>query len=251
MVDAKIHPTLMWAQRKDAVYITICLTDLDKHDLTLTKEAGLSFEATVKDKTYAFNIPDFQYEIDIEASKWNTKGRNIIIMLTKVDKEGDSWTRITKDKIKNPKIETDWSKWVDSDEEEEEGDKGMEGMDMQGQGQGFGGGGMPGMGGMGGMPGMGGAPGMGGMPGMEQMMGGMGGGEGGMDMAKLQEMMAQMKGGGGMPGMEGMMGGMPGMDGAGLPDSDDDEEEVEAEGAPMTSATDPLAELDGEAKNDL
>lgn len=60
-----------------------------------------------------------------------------------------------------------------------------------------------------------------------------------------------MKGGGGMPGMEGMMGGMPGMEG-GLPDSDDEDGEEESE-APLTSAAgaDPLAELDGEAKNDL
>jgi hypothetical protein len=43
MVENKIHPTLMWAQRKDAVYITICLTDLDKHELTLTAETGLVF----------------------------------------------------------------------------------------------------------------------------------------------------------------------------------------------------------------
>jgi len=246
----------MWAQRKDAVYITICLTDLDKHELNLTAESGLTFSGNVKDKEYAFTIPDFQAEIDIEASKWNTKGRNIVVMLKKKDEEADSWTRIQKNKTKNAKIETDWAKWVDSDEEEEDPDKGMEGMDMQGQGQGFGGqGGMPGMGGMGGMPGMGG----GGMPGMEGMMGGMpgmggDGGMGGMDMAKLQEMMAQMKGGGGMPGMEGMMGGMPGMGGpGGLPDSDDEEGEEEESGAPLTSATgaDPLAELDGEANNDL
>merc|ERR1711957_126534 len=197
MVEAKIHPTIMWAQRKDAVYITVCLTDLDKHEVTLTEEAGLTFNGNVKDKEYAFNIPAFQYDIDISTSKWNVKGRNIIIMLMKKDEEGESWTRIQKDKVKNSKIETDWAKWVDSDEEDEEPEKGMEGMDM-GAGQGFGGG-----------------------------------------------------QGGGMPGMEGMMGGMPGMEG-GLPDSDDEEgEEEEAVNAPMTSATDPLAELDGEANNDL
>ena len=37
-----------------------------------------------KDNIYAFNIPDLQYEVDIEASKWNTKGHNIVIMLTKL-----------------------------------------------------------------------------------------------------------------------------------------------------------------------
>lgn len=79
--------------------------------------------------------------------------------------------------MKNAFLKTDFSKWVDEDEQDEAPADVPDDMDMGGMG---GMGGMPGMGGMGGMPGMGG---MGGMPGMGDM-GGMGG-AGGMDFEKV------------------------------------------------------------------
>ena len=85
--------------------------------------------------------------------------------IRKKDVELEYWPRLTKEKLKSPYIKTDFSKWVDEDEQESttsfDDDPGM--GDMGGMG------GMPGMGGMGGMggmPGMGGMGGMGGMPGM-------------------------------------------------------------------------------------
>ena len=148
---------------------------------------------------YGFDMQLFD-EVDLEASKWNTKGRNIILNIVKKNPDQEYWPRLSKDKIKNTHIQIDWSKWVDEDEESEAKPLGddWEGNNMNDFGGGMGGmGGMPGMGGMGGMPGMGG---MGGFPGM---------------------------GGMGMPGMGGM--GMPGMEGFGGGDSDDDEEEEEEE----------------------
>lgn len=88
-------------------------------------------------------------------------------VLRKKTPKAEFWPRLTKEKVKNAFIKTDFDKWVDEDEqdgvavEEEDGDPmgGMGGM-----------GGMPGMGGMGGMPGMGGIPGMGGMGGLPEGM---------------------------------------------------------------------------------
>ena len=37
----------------------------------------------------------------MQESKWNTKGRNIIVNLSKKDKEAEYWPRITKEKAKN------------------------------------------------------------------------------------------------------------------------------------------------------
>ena len=159
---------------------------------------------------------EFFAAIDKSESKFNTKGRNPIITLSKKEKEEEYWPRITKDKVKNSRITVDWGKWVDEDEEDEAPAMGGD-FDPSMMSQFGGAGGMPGMGGMGGMPGMGG---MGGMPGM----GGMGG-MGGMDM---EAMMKQMGG----------MGGMTGGD-------SDDEEEEEAEGDPQPAA-DGLNDLDGE-----
>ena len=137
------------------------------------------YRAEQQSNKFGFTM-EFFAEIEKEGSAWNTKGRNILISLSKKDKDAEYWPRITKEKVKNSKITTDWGKWVEEDEEEEEGNKGMDGFDPSMMNQ-FGGG-MPGMGGMGGMPGM---EGMGGMPGMGGMGGmpGMGGAGGGMDPA--------------------------------------------------------------------
>ena len=196
------------------------------------------------DVKYAFDM-EFFAEIVKADSAWNTKGRHVILTLSKKEQEEEYWPRLMKDKTKNHRLQIDWSKWVDEDEVEDAADPA--GFDADAM-QGFGGGGAGGMPGMGGMGGAGGMPGMGGMGGMDlaSMMGGMGGGAGGMpgmggaggmDMAKMQEMMAQMQmGGAGGPG--------------GLPDSDDEDEEEEAAGEP-TKADDGLGDLDGEAEKDV
>jgi hypothetical protein len=57
-------------------------------------------------------------EQDVEASKWNIKGRNIILNIVKKDAEAEYWPRLTKDKVKNLHIQADWGKWVDEDEED-------------------------------------------------------------------------------------------------------------------------------------
>lgn len=97
--------------------------------------------------------------------------RSLVLVLRKKEAKEAYWPRLTKEKIKHPFIKTDFSRWVDEDEQD-----GAEAVDedlMEGMG-GMGGG-------MGGMPGMEGLGGMGGMPGM----GGMGG-MGGMDFEKVR-----------------------------------------------------------------
>ena len=199
-----------------------------------------------------------------EESKWNLKGRNIFMSISKKDKEQEEWwPRITKEKVKNSQISIDWNRWVDPDDsgdEKKPDDQNFDPSMMQGMGGAGGmggmGGGMPGMGGMGGMPGMGGPGGAGGMDmasmmagmgggggggmgDLASMMGGMGGagGPGGMDPAAMQKMMEQMKMGGGMGGMGG-------------PDSDDDEGE-ESQVDPHAKTGDNLDDLDGEETADL
>lgn len=72
---------------------------------------------------------EFFAEVDKASSAWNTSGRNILFSIAKKDCDAEYWPRITKEKVKNAKITTDWSKWVDEDEEADEGDKGMDGFD--------------------------------------------------------------------------------------------------------------------------
>lgn len=118
--------------------------------------------------------------------------RAIVLVLRKKEAKAEYWPRLTKEKPNKNWIKTDFSKWVDEDEQEDAPveDEGMgggmpPGMDMASMMGGGGAGGMPGMGGMGGM---GGAGGPGGMD-FASMMGGMGGaggagGPGGMDFVR-------------------------------------------------------------------
>jgi len=219
--------------------MTVDIPNCENVEIDLTDAGELKFKATSEGTTFGFDM-EFFAEVDKEASAWNTKGRNVLINLAKKDTEAEYWTRLTKNKTKNQKIQVDWSKWVDEDDEGAAGEPETGGDFDPSMMQGFGGpggaGGMPGMGGMGGMPGMEAMAGMGGMGGMPGM-GGMGG-------------MPGMGGMGGMPGMEGMnmeemmknLGGA----GAGMPDSDDEDEEEEADGAPKKD--DGLGDLDGDAE---
>ena len=68
--------------------------------------------------TYGFELQLFG-EVLVDESKWNTKGRNIIMNIIKTDQEAEYWPRLTKEKVKNTHIQADWAKWVDEDEEDQ------------------------------------------------------------------------------------------------------------------------------------
>jgi hypothetical protein len=126
----------------------------------------------------------------LQESRKRLTSRALVLNLSKKDLEHEYWPRLSK--TKSPYIKTDFSKWVDEDEQEGTetalDDDDLGGMGGMGGMPGMGGmGGMPGMGGMGGMPGMGGMGGMGGMPGMGGIPGmeGFGGAGGNFDIAKV------------------------------------------------------------------
>jgi len=186
------HPEVLWAQRssetdneKNVLFVTINLPDIVESTLQYDLQpTGLSFKAqagTVVSSTYEFKI-DLYKEVIPEESGKRLTSRSLVLNLRKKDLELEYWPRLTKEKIRNTYIKTDFSKWVDEDEqdgakvnfdEEDVGGGGGGGM------PGFGGGGMPGFGG-GGMPGLGG----GGMPGF-------GGGDMGFDMEKMMASMGR------------------------------------------------------------
>ncbi|KAF5392503.1 hypothetical protein D9757_002137 [Collybiopsis confluens] len=207
------HPEVLWAQRsstidpeKNVIYLTINLPDIKDSSFKFgLSETTLTFSATagdaskgIEERDYSFEI-EFYKEVNATESTKRLNSRSLYLVLRKKDLQEEYWPRLTKEKVKNSHIKTDFSKWVDEDEQdgepaaaEEEGMMGMGDMGGMGGMPGMGGmGGMPGMGGMGGMPGMGG---MGGMPGLGGMgMPGMGD-MGGMDFEKASDplMMAEM-----------------------------------------------------------
>ena len=75
--------------------------------------------------SYSFVAQEQKYNMDLELnqdvvkdeSNWNVKGRNILIRVSKKDKEQEEWwPRITKDKVKNHFIKVDFDKWINPDD---------------------------------------------------------------------------------------------------------------------------------------
>lgn len=89
-----------------------------------------------------------------QESSQSLTSRHLALRLRKKELKAEYWPRLTKEKVRNAFIKTDFSKWVDEDEQDGEKAALDDDFDMGGMG------GMPGMGGMGGMPGMGGMGGM-------------------------------------------------------------------------------------------
>ncbi|KAJ2796675.1 Prostaglandin E synthase 3 (Cytosolic), partial [Coemansia furcata] len=155
------HPTILWAQRKDVVYLTIEIADAPEAVIT---DKAIDFECVKEGKKYAFHMEFFDEIIPKESKKSDTKRVSFYILKKK---EAGWWVRLCKPKERNNFIKTDFSRFADEDDSEDEDKPAHPGMDFSQLGMG----GMPGMGGMGGMPGMGGMGGMGGMPDFSSMGG--------------------------------------------------------------------------------
>ncbi|KIY64625.1 HSP20-like chaperone [Cylindrobasidium torrendii FP15055 ss-10] len=215
-----IHPEVLWAQRsnatepeKNVLYVTINVPDIVESELDFKlTETGIHFAASNVNpdksagKKYAFDL-DFFAEIDPEKSSKRLNTRDLALILRKKDLKEEYWPRLTKEKVRNAFIKTDFSKWADEDEQDETAKPSEDDFDP--------------MGGAGGMP-----------PGMANMMGGggmpgMGGGPGGnMDFeAMMQQMQASGLGGAGGPS-----------GGFGAPDADDSDDDDDDGPPPLEDA---------------
>jgi len=129
------HPEIFWAQRssasddaKNLVYLTINVPDLDestvKLDLTNT---SISFKATAKhleqgqvhEKAYEFSLDFYSEIIEVPTTRLLTS-RHLSLTLRKKEKKAEYWPRLSKAKDRSIFIKTDFSKWVDEDEQDGE-----------------------------------------------------------------------------------------------------------------------------------
>ncbi|XP_046480713.1 co-chaperone protein daf-41 isoform X1 [Neodiprion pinetum] len=112
-------PPVMWAQRSNVVYVTICLEDC--------KDPTIKVEP---DKIYFYGIGgterkahevtiNLYKEIDPEKTIQTPKGRNFELVLTKKTL-GPYWPHLTKDKQKYHWLKSDFNKWQDEDDSEDE-----------------------------------------------------------------------------------------------------------------------------------
>lgn len=144
MQQTVLHPTVLWAQRDDFVWLTVEVPNAENLKVDLS-ENSLDFECVSDGKAYKFQLEFFK-PISKGDSKF-LKHRLIDFALKK--EVSEEWPRLIKENKKLSWIKVDWSKWQDSDAEDDPA-----GFDMSNMG-GFGdlgmGAEMAGLSGMGGM----------------------------------------------------------------------------------------------------
>lgn len=114
---------------KNIIYLTISAAELDP-DFTLTIDGNkLSFSGksrAVSSKGTAADVDakefKFEYDLfgDVEEVRRGLTGKGVQVVLRKKELSEEYWPRLTKEKGKNSRISTDWSKWVDEDEQDGE-----------------------------------------------------------------------------------------------------------------------------------
>ena len=84
------------------MFITIDLPDAENVQVDVDEEANrLKFSGMSAGTKFALNV-EMHKQIVKEESKWNLKGRNVFLNISKKDKDDEEWwPRITKDKAKN------------------------------------------------------------------------------------------------------------------------------------------------------
>lgn len=60
-----------------------------------------------------------QYDRNLQETKKSVTSRAIVLILRKKAARAEYWPRLTKEKVRNQWIKTDFSKWVDEDEQDE------------------------------------------------------------------------------------------------------------------------------------
>ncbi|KAK9369296.1 HSP20-like chaperone [Lipomyces kononenkoae] len=121
---APITPEVLWAQRssnaeadKNLIYLTVNVIDVMSPDVKLTA-SGMSYKGTsANGNEYAVDLEFFD-EIDVDNSRTIVTGRHTFFILRKKEAKEEYWPRLVKDKRKVPYIRTDFSMWVDEDEQE-------------------------------------------------------------------------------------------------------------------------------------
>ncbi|CAH8536299.1 unnamed protein product [Schistosoma rodhaini] len=115
--QATVHPSVLWAQRNDCLYITIVISDVINKTVNV-KEKSLEFRAEAgKDKPIKYEVKlDFYGDVCTEEPKITASGREVFICIKK--KEAGSWPRLLSQKTKCPWLKTDFNRWKDEDDSE-------------------------------------------------------------------------------------------------------------------------------------
>lgn len=117
-------PPVMWAQRREILFVTICLEDCKDPEIHV-KPQMIYFKGIggTEQKMHEITINLYR-EINSDRTIKNLRGRSIELILTK-NENGPYWPRLTKEKTKAHWLKSDFNKWKDEDASDDE--DGMEG----------------------------------------------------------------------------------------------------------------------------
>ncbi|EIE78640.1 hypothetical protein G6F46_003630 [Rhizopus delemar] len=124
-----LHPTVLWAQRANLLYLTVEISDIKEHKVDLT-ENKLVFKGKGEKEQNEYEAEiEFFAPVNVEDAKQHLTARNLTMVIYK--KEEKYWPKIQKGNKLNF-VKVDFQKWVDEDEEEEQGEADpMGGLDFQ------------------------------------------------------------------------------------------------------------------------
>jgi len=114
-------PPVIWAQRNNVVYVTICVEDtknpvikIEPEQIVFHSVAGYEQQAV-----YDITIPLYA-PVDPENSKTTVAGRYIELVLQKPSTDTKYWPQLTKEKKKYHWLKVDFKKWKDEDDSDDE-----------------------------------------------------------------------------------------------------------------------------------
>lgn len=112
-------PRVLWAQRKDIVYITFEVFEVKDEKIEINDNVIKFYGVRGSDGAkFAVSLELFG-AIDAGKSKFNVGQREVSLILAKADTDAPYWPRLIKSTQKMHYIHTDFSKWIDEDEEDE------------------------------------------------------------------------------------------------------------------------------------
>ncbi|CAI6367462.1 unnamed protein product [Macrosiphum euphorbiae] len=113
-------PPVIWAQRNDVVYVTICVEDSKNPDIKIeTEQIVFHSVAGLEQKVYDITIPLYG-AVEPENSKTTVGGRYIELVLKKPSTDTKYWPQLTKEKKKYHWLKVDFKKWKDESDSEDE-----------------------------------------------------------------------------------------------------------------------------------
>lgn len=122
MSSTAVHPPVLWAQKKDLVFLTIEVSDVQKNPTIILEDQKLIFKGKGGSENQTYEVEmEFFGEILKPDSKFAVRARHVEFALKRKE-PGAYWPRLLKDPTKQHWLKVDFQKWKDESDEDEEDD---------------------------------------------------------------------------------------------------------------------------------